>query len=102
MGFWDRCWEYDGWRHAKGYGVAKVDGRHVYVHRGAYEELIQPIPEDRPQLDHVCENEACYNPLHLEPVDNNENQRRKNLAIRKKEASGSQDFSRNPIAMVRL
>jgi hypothetical protein len=46
------------------------------AHRFIYELLIGPVPAGM-QLDHTCENTLCVSPHHLEPVTNDENQRRK-------------------------
>jgi hypothetical protein len=75
------CWNWDGARSSKGYGRtffgSRIDGsrRALSTHRVAYEAWIGPIP-DGLQLDHLCENKACCNPWHLEPVTNAENKRR--------------------------
>jgi hypothetical protein len=68
------CWI---WRAAMsgGYGVYVVDSRMFRAHRVAYEALIGPIP-DGLQLDHLCRNRGCVNPLHTEPVTQIENIRR--------------------------
>ncbi len=68
--FWEKverpspycCWE---WQAATvvGYGRFEQSGAHVL----AYEWLVGPIPEGL-QLDHLCRNIICVNPLHLEPV----------------------------------
>jgi hypothetical protein len=39
----------------------------TYAHRFAYSVLVGPIP-DGLQIDHLCRNEMCVNPEHLEPV----------------------------------
>ena len=66
------CWI---WRRAKtpaGYGEARLNGRTVYVHRVLFESAYGPVPEHL-ELDHVCRNRACCNPIHLEPVTHREN-----------------------------
>jgi len=69
------CWIWHGYKHSQGYGRLRVGGRKVLAHRFAYELLIGPIPEGT-TLDHLCENPACVNPAHLEPVTQGENMRR--------------------------
>lgn len=61
------CWPWLGGMHPSGHGTAHHEGRSVYAHRLAYESLIGPIPPGL-QLDHLCRNPSCVNPLHLDPV----------------------------------
>lgn len=44
------------------------------AHRFAYQIYYGTLPEE--QLDHICRNRRCVNPLHLEPVTNWENTKR--------------------------
>ena len=73
------CWVWNGSRESSGYGVISVEGRQRPAHRVSYELIIGPIP-DGLQLDHLCRNRACINPLHLEPVTLKENVLRGNGA----------------------
>ncbi len=66
------CWTWTGYLMAKGYACICWRGRNWLVHRAVYTKLVGPIPEGL-QIDHLCENKACCNPMHLEPVTNYEN-----------------------------
>jgi hypothetical protein len=61
------CWEWQGYRMPAGHGRVRVDGRKVLVHRWVWEFLVCPLPEGL-ELDHLCRNPPCSNPLHLDPV----------------------------------
>lgn len=85
--FWERivpdsatsCWNWQGSLRGNGYGSFTFWkgnlGRYWLVHRFAYESLCGPIPESL-TLDHLCRNQRCVNPDHLEPVTIPENTRR--------------------------
>ena len=56
-----------------GYTMVSVGpGRFKLAHRFTYEYYRGPIP-DGLELDHLCRNRLCCNPLHLEPVTRREN-----------------------------
>lgn len=69
-----RCWEWTG-QLRNGYGRIKVDGHSIQAHIFSYETFLGSIPEGL-ELDHLCRNRACVNPLHLEPVTRSINVRR--------------------------
>jgi hypothetical protein len=69
------CMIWQGGLDRDGYGARWVDGRRVFVHRWAYEQVHGPIPSGL-ELDHLCRNRACYNAAHLEAVTHKENVRR--------------------------
>ena len=69
-----RCWLWTGYK-LGGYGLFQIDGKTRGAHRVAYEEIVGPIPAGL-VLDHLCRNRACVNPLHLEPVSHQVNNRR--------------------------
>jgi len=70
------CWVWTRTRgKTYGYGHVKSGGRMRRVHRVSWELANGPIPAGL-QLDHLGRNPACINPAHLEPVTNEENQRR--------------------------
>ena len=65
------CWEWIAAGTPAGYGKIGVGGREggeTYAHRFSLEYFSgEPIPE-RFQIDHLCHNPSCVNPLHLEAV----------------------------------
>jgi hypothetical protein len=65
------CWIWRG-HVTNGYGRIYVDGKHVGAHRFSFELHVGPIPEGL-HIDHLCRNQVCVNPAHLEPVTPREN-----------------------------
>lgn len=72
--FWSKvkktetCWLWVGSYDGDGYGMFGVTHRRTSrAHRVAYEFLVGPIPLDL-ELDHLCRNPGCVNPVHLEAV----------------------------------
>lgn len=74
------CWEWTGPLDRHGYGRVALDGVTQLAHRVSWFILRGDIPDATPCLDHLCRNRRCFNPDHLEPVTNAENQRRGALA----------------------
>lgn len=73
--FADGCWEWCSEKDRNGYGVLRIDGaarRRAMAHRISYEFFTGPIPADK-QIDHLCRNHGCVNPVHLEAVTQREN-----------------------------
>lgn len=70
------CWIWTGILSRSGYGRISTSAsgkkRYVSSHRVVYERLVGPIPHGL-QIDHLCRNTSCCNPLHLEPVTGREN-----------------------------
>lgn len=61
------CWVWGGAKSPKGYGCVRYQGRVQRTHRVVYLLMVGSIP-DGLELDHLCGNEPCCNPQHLEPV----------------------------------
>lgn len=70
------CWEWTASVNSKGYGTFWIDGKCQLAHRVSYEKYRNEIP-DGLQIDHLCRNKRCVKPSHLEPVTNEENNRRR-------------------------
>lgn len=70
------CWN---WKcsSSAGYGTMKLHDRTITgAHRVAYTVFVGDIPAGL-EIDHLCRNRLCVNPLHLEPVTRSENHKRK-------------------------
>jgi hypothetical protein len=59
----NRCWEWTGYKNAKGYGVMNIRGKRVLAHRFAYERIAE-VPDGMCVLHH-CDNPACVRFKHL-------------------------------------
>lgn len=78
--FWDKvspepnsgCWLWTAACNEYGYGCFYWSGRVRGAHRVSYSELVQDVPSGL-QLDHLCRQRGCVNPLHLEIVSIAEN-----------------------------
>lgn len=86
--FWEKvakgadCWLWTAGTNGKGYGTFWLvsntktsPGERDYAHRIAYRWLVGEIP-DGLEIDHLCRNRNCVNPMHLEPVTRKLNQHR--------------------------
>lgn len=79
-GYDSPCWIWQ-WSRTGPYGQA----RGGLAHRVVYTERVGPVP-DGLHLDHLCRVALCVNPDHLEPVTQQENNRRQWAAIRSEAA----------------
>lgn len=67
-----------------GYGRMSLNGQTVAVHLVVYSHFYGYIPGKK-QIDHLCNNRLCCNPVHLEMVTHKTNQKRR--------AARSKDYS---------
>lgn len=61
------CIESGFWKNKRGYPYRWYQGRNQPIFRIEWEKVNGPVP-DGLELDHLCRNTGCINPLHLEPV----------------------------------
>lgn len=69
------CWMWTASTYLGGYGQFRFNGQATHAHRAAYDMFVGPVPEGH-DVDHLCRERACVNPLHLEAVSRSENNRR--------------------------
>lgn len=70
------CWTWTAAVNNRGYAYTSFGrGNRWMVHRWTYTQFVGAIP-DGLELDHLCRNTRCCNPLHLEPVTTKVNQER--------------------------
>ena len=65
------CWLWTGLLDA-GYGRFRIGRKMVRIHQWSYNHHIGAVPFGL-ELDHLCRNKHCANPLHLEPVPHKTN-----------------------------
>jgi hypothetical protein len=86
-----------------------VNGRQQRVHRVSYLHFIGPLPEDKPDVLHKCDNRSCFNPRCLFPgtqSDNNRDMREKNRDVsvytsQPGETNGNHKLTANDVVQIR-
>jgi len=66
------CWEWQGRKVKGGYGNINVNKKRIGIHRILYKYYYDKL-DSRLEIDHLCRNTSCCNPLHLEQVTHKEN-----------------------------
>jgi hypothetical protein len=79
------CWLWTQHCNVKSrYGIITVDGKQLYVHRVSWSVFKGPIPKGK-HIDHVfdkgCRHRHCFWPEHLEPVTQQENNKRRGKSV---------------------
>jgi hypothetical protein len=68
------CMLWRGSLDKRGYGLAWINGRSYRAARLAYEVWVEVIPEGY-HAHHTCQNRACINSAHIEPMPHGEHLR---------------------------
>lgn len=68
----EACWEWQGAVNSRGYGVVRLHGYMVYVHRFMYAVTRGRSIARGKDVHHVCHNRRCANPNHLELLTRDE------------------------------
>ena len=84
----DDCWSWPSGWDKDGYGVVKVGGKSLKVHR-VVASLFYPQPQ--PLVRHICNNPACMNPVHLRAGTSLENARDRVAAGRGGDLAGERN-----------
>lgn len=73
----DECWIWERGTNSVGYGQLRWKGRLWLVHRLVWQLTVKGL-KTSDKMDHLCRNTLCFNPDHLEVVDDQTNIRRAN------------------------
>ncbi len=66
------CWIWQRSKTSMGYGNLRLNGKNILAHRYIY-ELVKGKISSNCEIDHLCQNHLCINPIHLEAVSHAEN-----------------------------
>lgn len=89
------CWIWCGKRNKLGYGLLNLNYTTHKTHRFFFAWLVYPIPKGlkHGELDHLCRNPSCMNPVHMDFVPHQINVLRGNVTIRKTHCIRGHEFS---------
>lgn len=65
------CWNWTGGLQKDGYGICKRFGQSL-AHRAVYFMMTGTISNEL-EIDHLCRNRKCVNPLHMQQVTHQQN-----------------------------
>lgn len=86
------CWIWLGAKNNKGYAQIRIQRKCYLVHRVLFESIVGPIPAGL-ELDHLCRQPACVNPIHMEAVTHAVNIRRGRRAPWKEACPGGHAYT---------
>lgn len=79
------CWVWTGKKNADGYGRFQINKERMLVHRVSFGLFHGSVPNNM-DVDHICNNRECVNPLHLRVCSKSDNA--KNRLINKNNKTG--------------
>jgi hypothetical protein len=88
----DNCWLWTASINKSGYGQFGSHSHKFAAHRFSFELHKGPIP-DGLQVDHICQNKRCVNPLHLRTATRKQNA--ENVGTPASNTSGFKNVSRD-------
>lgn len=68
----ESCWNWLGFKHERGYGNLRFEGRKWFAHRLSWFLVNGDIPPGY-EIDHTCFNGSCCNPAHLRLATHKQN-----------------------------
>ena len=98
----NKCIEWNKGKTKDGYGQIYINGKIMYAHRWAWEQINGPIPKGM-CICHKCDNPSCINLRHLfigSRADNNADTARKGRSCRG-EKNGSAKLKPEDIIQIR-
>ena len=86
------CWEWQGYKTKRGYGMLNYQGKHSLAHRVSY-LLTHGSIQDSACILHTCDNPPCCNPNHLYSGTQMDNARDRESRNRGNQPKGSKNLN---------